>query len=58
MKDYDFELLVTPEEFKRNKEAHRMFSRKNKIKDFLFAVAVGIGTIAIIFLPALIENLW
>lgn len=62
MNNYNFELLVKPEEFKQNKKRHRKMNTKairiNKIKIFISYVIATIFIIAVIFIPAMIENLF
>jgi hypothetical protein len=59
MNKYDFELLVTPEEFKRNKERVRSCEQKENEKEFMKGAIFGaltiLGMISLIVIPAIIE---
>lgn len=58
--NYDFELLVTPEEFKKNKERHTQVvkQKNNDLKEMMCYVAWITFVIAIIVMPAIIENIF
>lgn len=57
MKDYDFELLVTPEEFKRNQQKVRLeeYKKEQQKKETKWCILTGVVFAIGLVLMALVE---